>query len=302
MDQATHMTREKILYIDDNETNLLLFYEMYKEACEVFITTSKDAALEQIKSGEYKVIFVDYLMPEISGLDFIMQAKQISPDSLYNILTAHANLEVAISAINHGSVFRFIEKPWKEFEINRAIREAVALFDLKVQNKNLIKSIRQKNAELTLLKEQLEEENLYLQEEITSTTGFEDIISKDPAFKSVLKKVEQVSGTMATVLILGETGTGKELIARAIHKLSQRSNKSFIKLNCAAIPETLIESELCGHRKGAFTGAVEHKKGKFELADHGTIFLDEVEELPLLMQPKLLRVLQEGDIEKLGGD
>ena len=162
-----------------------------------------------------------------------------------------------------------------------------------------------KNAHLVTevenLKNQLKAENVYLQEEIRTQHNFEEIIGQTGAIKKVLKIIEQVAPTEASVLILGETGTGKELIARAVHNLSKRKNRALIKVNCAAIPSGLVESELFGHERGAFTGALAQKIGRFELADNGTIFLDEVAELPVELQPKLLRVLQEGEFERVGG-
>jgi formate hydrogenlyase transcriptional activator len=150
------------------------------------------------------------------------------------------------------------------------------------------------------LKNRLQEEKLYLQEEIRSEYNFEEIIGTSPALKRALEDVQTVAPTDSTVLIFGETGTGKELIARALHNLSGRSNHPLVKVNCAAIPTGLLESEMFGHERGAFTGAVEQRKGRFELAHRGTIFLDEVEEIPLELQPKLLRVLQEQEFERLG--
>ena len=154
--------------------------------------------------------------------------------------------------------------------------------------------------QIAALKDQLAQEKLYLEEEIRSELSFEDIVGHSAALRRVLHQVEIVAPTEATVLITGETGTGKELIARAIHHLSQRRGRAFVKLNCAAIPTGLLESELFGHEKGAFTGAVTQRIGRFELANQGTIFLDEIGELPLEVQPKLLRVLQDQEFERLG--
>jgi formate hydrogenlyase transcriptional activator len=155
--------------------------------------------------------------------------------------------------------------------------------------------------EITRLKDRLAEEKLYLEEEIRSEMGFERIIGNSPALKHVLQLVDTVAPSDSTVLLLGETGTGKELIARAIHERSRRKDKTFVKLNCAAIPTGLLESELFGHEKGAFTGAINQKVGRMELADQGTLFLDEVGDIPTEIQPKLLRVLQEREFERLGG-
>lgn len=155
--------------------------------------------------------------------------------------------------------------------------------------------------EVKQLKDQLQAENIYLQEEIKLEHNFDEIISTSAAFKKVLRSVEQVASTDATVLVLGETGTGKELIARALHTISPRKDRPLVKVNCAALPMNLIESELFGHERGAFTGAISRKQGRFELAERGTIFLDEIGDLPLDLQAKLLRVLQEGEFERVGG-
>ena len=156
-------------------------------------------------------------------------------------------------------------------------------------------------AKVQELSEQLQRENTLLKAEIDLSENFNDIITQDKHYKRVLQQVEQVAHTDATVLLIGETGTGKELLARAIRKLSARSDSPMVKVNCAALPKDLIESELFGHEKGAFTGAHERKKGRFELADGGTLFLDEVGEMPLELQSKLLRVLQEGEFQRVGG-
>jgi formate hydrogenlyase transcriptional activator len=154
--------------------------------------------------------------------------------------------------------------------------------------------------EIAELKDRLAQEKVYLQDEIRSELNFEEIVGRSPALRSVLQEIETVAPTGSTVLIYGETGTGKELIARAIHNLSQRGSQNFVKLNCAAIPTGLLESEMFGHEKGAFTGAITQRIGRFELANHGTVFLDEIGEIPLELQPKLLRVLQEREFERLG--
>lgn len=195
------------------------------------------------------------------------------------------------------------------------IERTDALEALEVLNQNLeakveerTKALTQANAnledaikEVEELRDKLHAENVYLKEEIKLNHNFEDIISKDKGFKKVLNEVEKVAKTNSTVLILGETGTGKEVLTRSIHSISDRSNKPLVKVNCAALPATLIESELFGHEKGAYTGATSSRQGRFELADEGTLFLDEVGEIPLELQPKLLRALQEGEFERVGG-
>jgi len=177
---------------------------------------------------------------------------------------------------------------------------AVVVFRDVTKEREAEEALRKAYSEIEKLKNQLEQENVYLQEEIKEEYNFAEIIGKSDAIKKVLKKIEQVAQTNSTVLILGETGTGKELLARALHNNSIRSNRPLVKVNCSALPANLIESELFGHEKGAFTGAIAKKIGRFELSDGGTIFLDEIGDLPLDLQAKLLRVLQEGEFERLG--
>ena len=184
---------------------------------------------------------------------------------------------------------------------NGSLTGAVVTFRDITQRLQAESDLRDALTEVEQLKDRLQVENTYLQEEIRLEHNFDNIISSSESFKAVLKSVEQVASTEATVLILGETGTGKELIARAVHTISPRQSRPLVKVNCAALPENLIESELFGHEKGAFTGALSRRVGRFELADQGTIFLDEIGDLPLELQAKLLRVLQEGEIERLGG-
>lgn len=183
-------------------------------------------------------------------------------------------------------------------DANERLEQRVAQRTLELSEVNV--SLKDALGEVESLKCRLEAENIYLQEEIKLQHNFEEIKSRSEPLKKVLRKVEQVASTDSTVLILGETGTGKELLVRAIHNISVRKNRPLVKVNCAALPANLIESELFGHEKGAFTGAISRKIGRFELADGGTIFLDEIGDLPLELQAKLLRVLQEGELERLG--
>ena len=180
------------------------------------------------------------------------------------------------------------------------LKGAVVVFKDISQRKEAEDQLREALSEVKQLKTQLEAENRYLRQEIKLTHNFEEIISEAKSFKKVLSQIEQVAATDATTLILGESGTGKELIARAIHSLSPRKGRPLVKVNCAALPSNLIESELFGHERGAFTGALNRRVGRFELADGGTIFLDEIGEMPIDLQAKLLRVLQEGEFERLG--
>lgn len=294
-------TKDKILYIDDVEVNLTLFAASFENKYEIYSSLTPSKGFDILEKENPKVVFVDLQMPEMSGLEFINKASLDFPNSIYIIITAYPATDVAIEALNQGGVHQFLVKPWNKNDVEMVIKNAIETYNLRIQNQTLIKDLEEKNTRLLELKNKIEEENSYLHEEIKLNSNFENIISKDVAFKKVLKDIEQVSDTNATVLILGETGTGKELVARAIHEVSARSSSSLIKVNCAAIPEALIESELFGHEKGAFTGAIKQKKGKFELAHRGTIFLDEIGEMPLALQSKLLQVLQDGEFNRVGG-
>lgn len=211
---------------------------------------------------------------------------------LENNLTAGAFTPEKLNFLNllSSNIAISIENALRYYEIRQEI----------VERKQAENALLKAFSVIKKLKEQLQAENIYLQEEIKVVHNYEDIIGESDAIKKVLNKIEQVANTDTTVLIMGETGTGKELLAHAVHNLSRRRERALVKVNCAALPATLIESELFGHEKGAYTGALSGQTGRFEIADGGTIFLDEISELPLELQAKLLRVLQEGQFERLG--
>lgn len=293
---------DKILYIDDEVTNLDVFEGTFSEYFDVLIANNTLHATTILKQNKIKVVITDQRMPSETGIEFIEKIKDDYPDIVFMILSGFADFEVTTKAIESGRIYRFLLKPWKEEHLKIDIDNAIERYNILYNNKKLNEQLEHQNKELLELKKLLEEENSYLKTEIKTLKNFENIISNDTNFLKVLEEIEHVAVSDASILITGETGTGKELIARAIHNLSSRQKKPFIAVNCASIPDSLFESELFGYEKGAFTGAISSKKGKFEIANNGTLFLDEVGEIPIALQSKLLRVLQEGRIEHLGSN
>lgn len=292
---------DKILYIDDEPVNTEVFDATFNDVYNVFTANSTNQADEILKNNDIAVVITDQRMPEESGIEFIERNESKYPDIVFMILSGYPDFEVTIKAIKSGRVYRFLQKPWEENQLTIDINNAIERYSFLKWNKHLLINLENQNKELKQLKEALEDENTYLKTEIESIQNFENIVTCDPKLLNTLNDIESIGNSDASVLITGETGTGKELIARAIHNLSTRSASPFIAVNCAAIPDTLFESELFGHERGAFTGALSAKKGKFELANNGTLFLDEIGEIPTNLQAKLLRVIQEGYLERVGG-
>jgi DNA-binding NtrC family response regulator len=231
-------------------------------------------AVAALEKNTYDCIIVDLDMPGLDGIGVIAKCKEQSPETEAVVLTGKSSLETAIAALRHGA-FDYLTKPCRLIEIEA-----------------LLKRVAEKR--------RLEQKNRALEHQVRRLQGSERLIGNTPAMQKVRMLIERVAPTGSTVLVLGETGTGKELVARSLHEHSQRDEMPFVAINCGALPETLIESELFGHRKGAFTGADDHRVGLFEVAHGGTIFLDEIGELPKAMQAKLLRVLESGEIRRVG--
>jgi DNA-binding NtrC family response regulator len=233
-----------------------------------------ERALEYLKRSEFDVVISDFKMPGISGIELLKETLQLWPDCRFIIITAFGTIEQAVGAMKIGA-HDYITKPISPDHLEMVVSKALEYKTLKLENK-------------------------ILRREISEKYSFENIIGKAAPMKKVFELIQRAGPAESTILISGESGTGKELVARAIHFNSQRAIGPFIKMNCAALPEGLIESELFGHEKGAFTGAIRSTRGRFELADGGTLLLDEISEIPPSLQAKLLRVLQEKEFERIG--
>jgi DNA-binding NtrC family response regulator len=234
------------------------------------------------RPGAASCLVLDVQLPGLSGLDLQQELAKLDVQIPIIFITGHGDIPMTVRAMKAGAI-EFLTKPFRDDDLLNAVDQAI-------KRSRQMEQLRNKPAE----------EKKYPENELRSEISFSEIVGQSAALRRVLKEVETVAPTDSTVLIYGETGTGKELIARAIHNLSLRRSNPFVKLNCAAIPTGLLESELFGHERGAFTGAFAQRIGRFELANRGTIFLDEIGDIPLELQPKLLRVLQEREFERLG--
>ena len=272
------MEDSKSILIVDDEANIrrVLDAVFSKDGYRVLTAENGKKALDVIATEpNLDVLLCDLIMPDLNGIEVLKSAREINPFLSVVMITAHGTIKTAVDAMRFGA-FDYITKPFDMDEIKLIVKNAL-------ERKKLLS------------------ENTELKRELKSRYKFDEIVGSSGKMQDVYKIIERVANSNATVLIRGESGTGKELVARAIHYNSPRSAKPFIAVSCAALPETLLESELFGHEKGAFTGAVGQKAGRFELANLGTLFLDEIAEVSLSMQVKLLRVLQERKFERIGG-
>jgi len=265
-----------ILLVEDKES-LRRVLRLTLEAAGYSVTEAADArvAMEEIARVPHKIVLTDLRMPNGSGIDVLRAARSADGEVPVIVMTAYGSIDEAVQAMKDGA-HDFLQKP--------------------VDSNHLLLLV-----ERALEQSRLRTENILLREEWSKHYGFPRIIGESEAIKRAVAETQRVAPTDATVLLLGESGTGKELFARAIHHLSNRRDKPFVAINCAAIPETLIENELFGHERGAFTGAAERRLGKFELAAGGTVFLDEIGEMPLAVQGKLLRAIEEKAVDRIGG-
>ena len=267
----------KILLVDDEASILSVLSVLLKaEGYEVVPVDNGEKAMELIKSTPFDLMISDIRMRPVDGITLLKSARELRPAMSVLMITGYGTIETAVESLKYGA-FDYITKPFKVDELLITVQRAIEY------NKTI-------------------SENIDLKAQLTGKYRFENIIAESRSMRNVCEMIERVAPTDTTVLIYGESGTGKELVAKAIHSYSSRKNKKFLPLNCAALPEPLLESELFGHVKGAFTGASVDKTGLFEVANNGTLFLDEIDSMPLGIQAKLLRVLQDKQIRKVGGN
>jgi DNA-binding NtrC family response regulator len=271
------MSETRILVVDDEQ----LVRDYLQEALERLGYAAEtvddgQTGLERLEQSEYDIVFTDMKMPKVDGMELLAQSARRAPETPVIMLTAHGSIETAVEAMKKGA-YDFLTKPI---------------------DKDLLKL----TVDRALQRRKLERENRVLRGMVEQEQGIEAIVGSSESMRKIIDMLEVVGPQPVDVLITGPSGTGKELVARALHWSSPRADRPFIKLNCAALPETLIESELFGHEKGAFTGAIKNRKGKFEAANGGTILLDEISEMPLGLQAKLLRVLQEREFDRVGSN
>ncbi len=268
--------KARILVVDDEESiRELLEIMLKRENYAVDVAPTADSALKLISKHKFEIVITDIAMPGMSGIELLAKVKQVSHETAVLVITAHGSTESAVEAMKLGAA-DYLTTP---FQID----------EMKLSIDNALKS------------RALERENRQLRSELGKTYSFDNIIGNSAAMQPVFDMVKRVSATKASIMILGESGTGKELVAHAIHRNSADPSAPFVVINCAAVPESLFESELFGHKRGSFTGAVNDKQGIFELADGGTLFLDEVGDIPLAVQVKLLRAIQQKSFRPVGG-
>lgn len=275
-----------VLVVDDESDNLDAFRFNFHKDFDLRLLQTPQTALDVLKKEPIAVIVADQRMPQLCGLEFLKQARALAPLAVPILLTAYADIDVFVQAINEGQLYRYVSKPWEKQVLRATLFQALERHRLLSENARLHEHLQQYAG--------------YLQHELHAAADFGKLVGDSPAWRASLGRVQQVARTQATVLLRGESGTGKELLAHAIHVNSPRKDKPFVRVNCAALPQGVLESELFGHERGSFTGAGCRRLGRFELATGGTIFLDEVGDLPPEVQVKLLRVLQEQTFERVG--
>lgn len=288
--------RHSILCVDDEPVILNILSKLFEEKYQVYTAKGALEALELLQQHSVAVAIVDQKMPKITGVELLKRIKEQYPTIVRIVLTAYTDISDLVASINEGEIFRYITKPWDSEALMWDVHAAIEKYEENLANAQRIDDITR----LQLEKEKLQKEIILLKSEIEKEYALDNIVSVSPSMNQIRRIIKAASLADETVLITGESGTGKELVARAIHHNSQRQNFPMVAVDCGALSESLLESELFGHVKGAFTGAVADRKGLFEEADGGTIFLDEISNTSLPLQARLLRVLQEREIRRIG--
>jgi len=266
-----------VLVIDDERSMRdFLAIMLKKEGYQVFLAEDGKTALNSINKNVFDVVISDIRLPDTNGIEILKHCKKVSPETDFILITAYASTETAVEAVKMGAS-NYIYKPFDIDELRIVVQRCVS-------------------------KKRLERENIYLKKSVERQLQFSNIIGQSPKMQMIFDLVAKITATNSTILISGESGTGKELVSKAIHYNSLRKDHAFVSINCGAMPENLLETELFGHVKGAFTGAIQNKKGLFEVADRGTLLLDEIGQMSHVMQVKLLRALQEKSIRPVGGN
>ncbi len=287
---------QAILVVDDEPSSVNLLRITLGLEHKVYTATNGPAALALLgEHPETALAIIDQRMPDMSGTELIRQTIEPYPHLVRIILTGYTDIDSLIEAINAGSVYRYLTKPWNKDDLLVAVRQGLRVHRLATENLRLQEELREANV-------RLQKENVHLRREVKGRYRFDELVGSSAALRRMLQLVDRVVRTDATVLISGETGTGKELIARAIHYNGARAEGTFLSLNCGDFTPDTLSSELFGHRKGAFTGAVENRQGLFKAADGGTLFLDEIADASESVQTRLLRVLDHGEIRPVGED
>ena len=269
--------RDRVLLVDDDESfRRVQEYQLDRAGYEVTSAQDGERALELFRDELHDLVVTDVRMPGLDGVELLARVRAISPDTPVVMITAQGTIETAVEAMKQGA-FEFLTKPFPGEKLRLTLERAREFARLRRENREL-------------------------RREVEDRFAFENLIGSSPPMKALFESMQLAAPATSTVMIVGETGTGKELVARAIHYNSPGKDGPFVTVNCGAIPDTLMEAELFGYRKGAFTGADSNRKGKFEVADGGTLFLDEVGEIPLGLQPKILRVLQSGEVDRIGAE
>lgn len=287
--------RPTILIVDDEKRSLESMVRILDDEFDVHTANTATEALAILEREWVQVMVCDQRMPDVSGVTLLSQVREQWPEIVRMIISGYTDSDDIISAINEAGIYQFISKPWHPDELRLKLRNAVELFELQRQNERLALELKLKPSTLSAA---IQSKRAALQERYDWEMGV--VRGPDSCMNAVCQEIFQVAPYDVNVVLTGESGTGKELLARALHYNSLRRNEVFIAQNCGALPDELLESELFGHKRGAFTGAIADRVGLFELADKGTIFLDEIGDISPAFQVKLLRVLQEGEIRPLG--